>query len=180
MAVSWGHGDPKKDSIAVAFLDDEGRLREHAMFDNLQEQQMQNEFHNILKRREPDLVVIGGFSAQTHRLYDQIRVIARDPGYLASISEDDQMRERGEDEPISVPVRYIIDEVARLFQHSKRAEDEFGALPVLTRYCIGLARYAQSPLNEYAALGADMIAVTFDDEGQHLVWAASLLWFAAR
>lgn len=175
MAVSWGHGDPKKDSIAVAFLDDEGRLREHAMFDNLQEQQMQNEFQNILKRRRPDLVAIGGFSAQTHRLYDQIRVIARDPDYLASINEDDQMRERGEDEPISIPVRYIFDEVARLFQQSKRAEDEFGTLPVLTRYCIGLARYAQSPLNEYAALGADMIAVTFDEEGQHLVRTTSLI-----
>lgn len=175
MAVSWGHGDPKKDSIAVAYLDDEGRLREHAMFDNLQEQQMQKEFLNILRRRRPDLIVIGGFSVQTHRLYDQVRVIARDPDYLASINEDDQMRDRDDHEPISVPVRYIFDEVARLFQHSKRAEDEFGTLPVLTRYCIGLARYAQSPLNEYAALGADMIAVTFDEEGQHLVRSTSLV-----
>lgn len=177
--MSWGHGDPKKDSIAVAYLDDEGRLREHAMFDNLQEHQMQKEFHNILKRRRPDLIVIGGFSAQTHRLYDQVRVIARDPDYLTSVNEDEQIWERdGEDDPISVPVRYIFDEVARLFQHSKHAEDEFGTLPVLTRYCIGLARYAQSPLNEYAALGADMTAVTFDEEGQHLVWKC--LWFDAR
>jgi transcription elongation factor SPT6 len=173
MAVSWGHGDPKKDPVAVAYLDEEGRLREHVTFDNLQEQQMQREFHNMLKRRRPELIVISGFSAQTHKLYDQVRAIARDPDYLASINEDDRMREwdreRDDDEPISVPVRYVFDEVARLFQHSKRAEDEFGTLPVLTRYCIGLARYAQSPLNEYAALGADMIAVTFDEEGQHLV-----------
>jgi hypothetical protein len=32
-----------------------------------------------------------------------------------------------------------------------------------------LARYAQSPLNEFAALGSDIAAITLDDEDQQLV-----------
>ena len=63
----------------------------------------------------------------------------------------------------------MTDDVARLFQHSKRAEDEFSFLPLISRYCMGLARYTQSPLNEFAALGPDITAVMFDDESQHLV-----------
>ena len=72
-----------------------------------------------------------------------------------------------EDKPESgtkaVPVIYVNDEVARIFQHSKRAEDEYGIYPILARYCVDLARYVQSPLNEYAAIGTHITALTFDD-----------------
>jgi transcription elongation factor SPT6 len=57
-----------------------------------------------------------------------------------------------------IPVIYINDEVARIYQHSKRAANEFSALSVTAKYCVGLARYTQSPLNEYAALGSDITA----------------------
>lgn len=66
----------------------------------------------------------------------------------------------------AVPVVFVPDEVARIYQHSKRAADEFSVLPPIGRYCIGLARYTQSPVNEYAALGSDLVAITFDEDQQ--------------
>ena len=53
--------------------------------------------------------------------------------------------------------------VARLYQHSPRADDEFSSFAPVAKYCIGLARYMQSPLNEYAALGPDIVAINFDE-----------------
>jgi len=70
---------------------------------------------------------------------------------------------------VNVPVIYVQDEVARIFQHSKRAEEEFGALSTIARHCAGLAHYVQSPLNEYATLGSDITAISFDEDSQQLV-----------
>ncbi|KAG8713489.1 Transcription elongation factor spt6 [Ceratobasidium sp. 423] len=69
---------------------------------------------------------------------------------------------------------YGHDEVARIYQHSPRAENEFSALPLVARYCVSLARYVQNPLNEYAALGSDLTAITFT-EAQHLIPKDKLL-----
>jgi transcription elongation factor SPT6 len=63
---------------------------------------------------------------------------------------------------------YGYDEVARIYQNSPRAAIEFSALPLIARYCVSIARYVQSPLNEYAALGSDLAAITYI-EAQHLV-----------
>lgn len=81
----------------------------------------------------------------------------------------------GSDAVFSVPVIFVQDEVARLAQHSTRLEKEFQAYSQTARYCIGLARYAQHPLNEYAALGEDLTAITFDDVAQPLVPRQKLL-----
>jgi transcription elongation factor SPT6 len=76
-----------------------------------------------------------------------------------------------------IPVVYVPDDTARIYQHSKRASEEFSALSLTAKYCVGLARYTQSPMNEYAALGRDMAAITYDEDNQQLVglchsWAA--------
>ncbi|QRV99986.1 transcription elongation factor SPT6 [Ceratobasidium sp. AG-Ba] len=71
-------------------------------------------------------------------------------------------------------VMYGYDEVARIYQNSPRAEAEFSALPLIARYCVSLARYVQSPLNEYAALGSDLAAIQFI-EAQHLIPKDKLL-----
>lgn len=67
------------------------------------------------------------------------------------------------------PVIYVPDDSARIYQHSKRASEEFSALSLTAKYCVGLARYTQSPMNEYAALGRDMAAITYDEDSQQLV-----------
>ncbi|KZT53981.1 transcription elongation factor Spt6 [Calocera cornea HHB12733] len=71
-------------------------------------------------------------------------------------------------------VIYVPDEVARIYQNSARAAQEHGGLSVIARYCVGLARYVQNPLNEYAALGEDLSIVKFDDD-QKLLPKAKLL-----
>lgn len=174
MAISWGDGDPKRDAISVVFLDPAGRLREHTKFDNLMDKESEEEFLGIVGRRSPDLIVIGGFSSSTKDLYNRVRQLVLDPDWVkAQEQQGKPIREDGifdaRDQIKPTEVKYVQDAVARIFQHSKRAEEEFGTLSVTTRYCIGLARYAQSPLNEYAALGHDITAITFDQDVQHLV-----------
>jgi transcription elongation factor SPT6 len=63
----------------------------------------------------------------------------------------------------------VHDNVARIYHHSKRAPEEFSALPPNAKYCVGLARYVQSPLNEFVALGPDITAISLDKDNQHLV-----------
>ena len=76
-----------------------------------------------------------------------------------------------------IPVLYVSDELARIYLQNPRSKSEFSALPPNARYCVGLARYAQSPLNEYAAVGSDITALSFDEDDQHLVSILSLLRF---
>jgi transcription elongation factor SPT6 len=69
---------------------------------------------------------------------------------------------------ISILLAYIPEDVARLYQHSKPAAEEFSALSPTAKYqyCVGLARYTQNPLNAFAALGIDITAIALDEEDQ--------------
>lgn len=166
LAISWGKGDPKKDEISIVLLDEAGRLREHDQLENLSDDATRNLFLDLIKRRRPDIIVIGGYTIQTAKLSQQIKSILKGQSEESSANWGEPSRN---DQAMDIPVMYIQDEVARIYQHSKRAADEFSALPLIAKYCVGLARYAQSPLNEYAALGSDLTAITFDKEAQQLV-----------
>ncbi|KAG6900843.1 hypothetical protein C0993_009961 [Termitomyces sp. T159_Od127] len=165
LAISWGKGDPHKDAITMVFVDEEGRMREHTKLDNLYDHEMVDEFFDILRRRKPNVIVIGGFSVATFKLSSLVKKLI---GGGAHGGQNNQ-------EIFDIPVTYVHDDVARIYQHSKRANDEFSALSPTAKYCIGLARYMQSPLNEYAALGSDITAITFEDDDQHLVPKEKLL-----
>lgn len=174
LAVSWGKGDPQKDPIYAIFLDDAGHLREHARFDNLMDPAHRLDFSDLISRRKPDVIVVGGFSILATRLMERIReVVGYTEGHqnnaLDSQGVDDSNEDRGQNNHPNnlVPVVWMPDQVARIYQHSKRAEEEFSGLPPVGRYCVGLARFAQSPVNEYAALGSDLTAI-FYNEDQHL------------
>ena len=69
---------------------------------------------------------------------------------------------------LSVHGQLSASNVARMYQHSKRAKEEFSALTLTAKYCVGIARYTQSPVNEFAALGEDLAALTLDDEIQNM------------
>ncbi|KAI0065393.1 transcription elongation factor Spt6 [Artomyces pyxidatus] len=165
LAISWGKGDPQKDAISLVFLDEAGRLREHTQIDNLNETESQDEFRDLVRRRRPDVIVIGGFSVATTKLSLRIKE------NLGMLAEDGQI----DPEFSRIAVTYVHDEIARLYQHSKRIADEFTSFSSITKYCIGLARYIQSPLNEYAALGPDITAITFEEDYQQLVPEEKLL-----
>ncbi|THH26563.1 hypothetical protein EUX98_g7622 [Antrodiella citrinella] len=177
LAVSWGKGDPHKDDITLVFLDDGGRLREHSRIDNLVDQEPVDEFFDLLKRRRPNVIVVGGFSIATAEL---MRILKRKLGHAEPDNSGQYLPEPRGDEFKSIPIIYSFDQVARLYQHSKRAAAEFSALTPVARYCVGLARYVQSPINEYAALGPDIIAVTLGDSHNQLVSNDRLLTYLER
>lgn len=197
----------------MVFIDEAGRMRESTSVDNLFDTEQRADFFDILTRRKPDCVVIGGFSIHTVKLYDKVKAMLQEhtqsqnpgdrttdgvPGFssanpmgldaggwgepaAASSSAGGWGVTPHEDPAQSassgLPLIYVSDEVAKIYQHSKRAEEEFPSLSLIAKYCVGLARYAQSPLNEYAALGSDLAAITFEDEAQQLVSPHSRLPF---
>ncbi|KAG6917973.1 hypothetical protein DXG01_017157 [Tephrocybe rancida] len=165
LAISWGKGDPHKDAITMVFVDEEGRMREHTKVDNLYDNEMVDEFFDILRRRKPNVIVIGGFSVATFKLSQLVK---------RQIGGGDLGGQNNRD-TFDIPVTYVHDDVARIYQHSNRANDEFSALSPTAKYCVGLARYMQSPLNEYAALGSDIAAIAFEDDDQHLIPKEKLL-----
>jgi transcription elongation factor SPT6 len=161
LAVSWGKGDPHKDPISMVFLDSAGRLRSQAKIDNLHDPEGLDEFHDLVTSKKPDLIVVGGFAMSTMKLGQKVKEILA----KAAINEDGQVV----NPEYQIPVQYVLDDVARIYQHSARAAEEFGSLSLNAKYCVGLARYIQSPLNEFAALGSDITAISFEEEDQHLV-----------
>lgn len=170
--MSWGKGIPQKDVINVVFLDQMGRLREHTSVDNLTDLEQQQAFLDIVNRRTPDIIVLGGFSHHTMNLRLTVHQLIADGGSRSfdthGMPDQDRSLFARQLPLSSVPIHFVFDSVARIYQHSKRAASEFSALTTIQKYCIGLARYVQSPLNEYAALGHDLLAISFS-ESQSLV-----------
>ena len=157
--MSWGQGDPHKDPIFMVFLDEAGRLREHTRIDNLADPENRDEFEDLLRRRRPDVIVIGGFSVATAKLSQRVKELVRPPPPAGA---ETGWAEPRQEDYANTPIIYVHDEVARLYQHSPRADEEFSSLAPVAKYCIGLARYTQSPLNEYASLGPDIVAVNLE------------------
>lgn len=173
LAVTWGKGDPRKDEITFVFLDDEGRVREHFRLNNLFDSENVDQFKDVLDRRRPDVIGIGGLSYTTTKLAATMKRILYPSQYIGEKrtfgNEHDEDNQEANERDYDVPLVYFHDDVARIFQHSARANEELGHFSLAEKYCVGLARYAQNPLIEFAALGPDITAVTFDEEGQHLV-----------
>ncbi|TKY90444.1 hypothetical protein EX895_000442 [Sporisorium graminicola] len=182
LAVSHGGGDPRKDVVQAVYLDERGRLREHATFDDLrpltqrqlQERELELErtrgkaefadhradFVKLLKQRRPDVIVVSGWSVRTAELKKNVRELAAMAHQ--EICDADRLDTDLEREQAAIDVVTCHDDVARIYQHSSRAAEEFPELQELGRYCLALARYAQSPVNEFAALGNDLTAVILD------------------
>jgi len=165
LAVSWGKGDPQKDHITLVFLDEAGRLREHTRIDNLNDVEYQEEFRDFVRRRKPDVIAIGGFSVATTRLSLQVKETLHQ-----TLAEDGTFANPGDAQEFSrMAITYVSDEVARKYQHSNRVADELASFSPIIKYCIGLARYVQNPLNEYTALGSDITTIVFEEQYQHLI-----------
>ena len=155
LAISWGKSDLQKDAMTMVFSDEAGRFREHMKIDNLVDEETKDQFKDLIQRRRPDVIAIGGFSLNTTKLSQRVKET------VGRKTPAEQPPPWGAEPPppltegdLNDPVIYAQDEVSQIFQHSKRAE-EFGALSTIARYCVGLARYVQSPLNEHAALGSN-------------------------
>jgi transcription elongation factor SPT6 len=175
LAISFGNGG--KDAVMAVFLDAKGQVHAQAKFDGLGVTEDATDFANFVKEHKPDVVVIGGFTAETHRLRMETDAILKDiaatnasgTGMIQGMSgfagEEylDVLSKR------QIPLIYVHDDVARLYMNSARAIQENPGWPANSRYALGLARFTQDPLNEYCALGADLVAITYVPKLQALV-----------
>jgi transcription elongation factor SPT6 len=170
LALSNGMGDPKRDDIVGIYLDAEGHFREHIKISNLVDpsEADREALTELLKRRRPQVVVVGGFSPNARQLWNQFVEFSK-PISAELVNDevdqpdDDERRTQDDLEKRALfETNFVYDEVARIYSNSQRAALEFPDFGKVGKYCVGLARYAQSPLNEYAALGSDLSALTFD------------------
>ena len=167
LAISNG-GGKRDDAICWAYLDESGKHLENGKFADLRlgsderhipDPEDVQAFVDLVERRSPDVVAISGWSVETRRLYKDLQDIVEKYGLHGPIFED---QNTGDEVRPPLEIVTINDEVARLYHTSERAHKEFPGVPPLARYVIALARYLQSPVKEYAALGRDITSITFD------------------
>ncbi|PSK41638.1 transcription elongation factor SPT6 [Candidozyma pseudohaemuli] len=165
LSLSFGKGD--FDSAVVgAFVRDTGRISEYFKSDNNPTRdrdsgerfagQLKEFFDTRLYNHKPDVIVVSGYSANTKRLYDIVKNFVSKYEILCNV-EDLQ-------DPATPPLLPVIwgqDETARLYQSSERAVVELTDKPPLVKYCVGLAKYVQSPLLEYVSLKDNILSLTF-------------------
>lgn len=189
LAVSQGSGDPRKgESIVAIFLDSHSRFRHHAVFNHLRAPEKTDEdegedfesytrrgeevsdpradFIQMVKDRKPDVIVVNGFSHKTVALAGQLNEISTQ--ITEELIKEAQEDNRGEElserakERLKIDVINCHDDIARLYQHSKRSAEEYPELSTLGRYCVGLARYVQNPLLEFCCLQEDLTTILLD------------------
>ena len=159
IALSNGMGDPAREPICWTWVDDDGRVLEQGKFGNLgRDEAQREEFAELVRRRRPDALAVSGWSAETNKLVRDLEAIVSDKD-LRGPEFDDPETNDYRTEPLEVVI--VDDEVARLYKDSERAAAEHPSLSSVTRYCIGIARYMQSPMKEYAALGRDVSSLSF-------------------
>jgi len=182
LALTNGRGD-FKDAVMAVMLDEEGNIRTQTKFDNLKDEADRLSFIDLVDRRKPKVIVIGGLSVQTARLRDDataaLRILASrsiqesaptSEGYpshdefTAALADFDKKLQ-----PYLVPLEFVSDATARLYMLSDEAKQEYPTLPINGRYALALARYTQNPLNAYCKLGKDIGSVTFTEHHQKLV-----------
>ncbi|KAH6649718.1 SH2 domain-containing protein [Chaetomium tenue] len=166
LTLSNGMGDPNRDPISWTWVEEDGRVLEHGKFVNLARDEAQRDlFAELIRRRNPDVVGVSGFSADTHRLIKDVEGIISEKGLMGPEYDDPDTNEYRSD---LLEVVIVNDEVARLYKDSPRAVAEHPTLNPLTRYCIALARYMQNPMKEYAALGKDVSSLLIHPYQQYL------------
>ncbi|KAK3054777.1 Transcription elongation factor spt6 [Extremus antarcticus] len=169
LALTNGRGN-RDDAICWAYIDENGRTLENGKFGDLRLGDMDRPvpipdppdvgiFVELVERRKPDVVAVSGMSVEARRLYKDLQDIIERNRLLGTPWQDEERDEEMQD-PLDVVM--VTDEVARPYHTSDRAAKEHPGVPPLTRYAIALARYMQNPLKEYAALGKDILSISFD------------------
>ncbi|KAL8859043.1 MAG: hypothetical protein Q9178_004524 [Gyalolechia marmorata] len=167
LAISNGAGSLGRDAICWAWVEENGRVLENGKFTDFflgdpergQEDSADvKAFIRLVERRTPDVIGVSGFSADSRKLYKLLDDIIERKDLRGPTYEDDDNNDRSD----RLDLVIVNDEVARLYQTSERAQLEHPGFAPLTRYCVGLAKYLQSPIKEYAALGNDVTSIILD------------------
>ncbi|KOS20389.1 Transcription elongation factor SPT6 [Escovopsis weberi] len=159
LVLSNGDGDPTRNPVCWAWVEEDGRVLQQGKFGNLgRDEAQREEFAELVRRRRPDVIGVSGWSADTQRLVRDLEGLVSEKGLMGPEFEDPETNDYRTE---LLEVIVVEDEVARLYKDSPRALSEHPSLNPVTRYCIALARYMQNPLKEYAALGKDIASLSF-------------------
>ncbi|KAK5987461.1 Transcription elongation factor SPT6 [Cladobotryum mycophilum] len=159
LVLSNGAGDPARDPICWAWVEEDGRVLEQGKFGNLgRDEAQRQDFVELVRRRRPDVIGVSGWSADSHKLVRDLEGLISEKGLMGPEFEDPETNDYRTE---LLEIIVVEDEVARLYKDSQRALAEHPSLNPVTRYCIALARYMQNPLKEYAALGKDVSSLSF-------------------
>ena len=166
LTLTNGNGIPGRDPVYYAYVNDEGRVVENGKFVELAPGDRERElpdgkdvraFVDLVRRREPEVIGIAGMSPETRKIHKYISDIVKDHDLRGPTFDE---HDRDSNEHLEVVI--VNDEVARIYQTSERAQRDHPGFPQLTHYCVALAKYLQDPLKEYAALGKDIVSISFD------------------
>jgi hypothetical protein len=158
LALTNGEGN-RADAICWAWVEEDGRVLENGKFQDLRfDEEAKRAFVELVQRRKPDVIGVAGFSVQTRSLLLDVEKILEDEDLRGADFEDP---DTGEEKSERLEVVMVNDEVAKLYSTGARGALEHPTLPTMTRYCVALAKYLQNPMKEYAALGKDIISVSF-------------------
>lgn len=170
-AVSFGKGDFDSAVVGV-FLKETGKIDDFFKSDDnpIRDRESEERFTGQLKEFfdrnleyvKPDVIAISGFNPSSKRLFDILTNFVANNNITAKA---DHIQDQA---PPLIQVIWVQDETARLYQSSERALTEFRDKPSLVKYCIGLARYVQSPLLEYISLGENIKSLIFHEHQKYI------------
>jgi len=112
LAISWGKGDPHKDAITLVFVDEAGRMREHTKIDNLHDNEMVDEFFDLIRRRKPHVIVIGGFTVATLKLSFLVKKRLGGPDSQLGGQNEWGMPSSTNVQSFIIPITYVRDDIA--------------------------------------------------------------------
>lgn len=157
--LSISNGDGKNDAAVIAVaVDFDGTILEHYKFENnYRHPDFTIQLLNLIRRFKPEVVAISGYTVATNNLYHKIVSVIKENKINVVVDENEY-----EDTPkdIELPVIWVPNETARLYEHSQKANEEFSDRTTVAKFCIGIARYVQSPLLEYINLDESILSVS--------------------
>ncbi|KAI9671942.1 MAG: Transcription elongation factor spt6 [Caeruleum heppii] len=172
LALSCGAGQPGRDAVCWAWVEESGRVLENGKWTDLRfDEKAKDDFVELVQRRKPDVIGVSGFTVETRKLIVDVEKLVDERDLRCAEYEDE---ETGDYISGKLDVVAVNDEVARLYQTSTRATLEHPGFAPLTRYCVALAKYLQNPMKEYAALGKDIVSIAFHP-AQQLVASEKVL-----
>lgn len=161
--LSLSNGDAKRDAAVLAVaMDYDGSIVENLKFsENYRDSAFEKKLVDLMRKFKPEVVAVSGYTPENQYLLRRVRDIV---GMNKLTVEADQYEGEGEEEDedttVPLPVIYVTNETARVYEHSASASKEFGDKPKVMKFCVGIARYVQNPLLEYISLGDAITSVS--------------------